>query len=102
MNSLDLYLLTWVAIGWLLLQAVSFAIWLHLDPLPTSAKVRFHEDCVKEGHAWQTTTSDAFRRCTRTGCQAVIRHAGERWVYILPAKRSRQTSHYTQGVFWHE
>ena len=48
----------------------------HGSQLPTPR----NRTCRDVGHAWQTTTSDFYRVCTRPGCHAVQRRVQGGWL----------------------
>jgi len=49
-----------------------------------------NEICVKYGHYWIPTTSDAFRKCNRSGCSDVERLVNGVWVSISQKRGKRK------------
>jgi hypothetical protein len=56
--------------------------------------------CGVSGHWWQPAMAGNYRWCGRTGCQAVERWDGQRWVRVPGGMRTlRQMGEQQQG-FW--
>jgi hypothetical protein len=49
-----------------------------------------NEICVKHGHYWISTTSDAFRKCGCSGCSDVEKLVSGVWISISQERGKRK------------